>query len=76
MFILSVSLSGIVAIAVGFVGEAVVHWTGTKCGPFMLAIACLVTAFGCIWKFWVGAELSTTACKLTKAERESWQGGT
>ena len=54
MFSSSVTLSGVVAILAGIVGEAVVGWTGTKIAPFMLAILCLGTAGAGIWNFWVG----------------------
>ncbi|KAF7191421.1 Molybdate-anion transporter [Pseudocercospora fuligena] len=52
MFSSSVTLSGVVAILAGIVGEAVVGWTGTKIAPFMLAILCLGTAGAGIWNFW------------------------
>lgn len=58
MFSTSVTLSGVVAIIAGIVGEAVVRWTGSKAAPFMLAIVCLVTAFGGIWTYWVGQHVS------------------
>ncbi|EME89189.1 uncharacterized protein MYCFIDRAFT_14297, partial [Pseudocercospora fijiensis CIRAD86] len=52
MFSSSVTLSGVVAILAGIVGEAVVGWSGTKIAPFMLAILCLGTASAGIWNFW------------------------
>jgi MFS family permease len=52
MFSWSVTLSGVVAIASGVVGEAVVSATGSKTSPFMLAVGCLVLAAYSIDKFW------------------------
>jgi MFS family permease len=53
MFSKSVTYSGIVAIVAGFVGEAVVSWSGTKTAPFLLAVACLACAAGAIHMKWV-----------------------
>ncbi|KAL9531309.1 Molybdate-anion transporter [Sphaerulina musiva] len=52
MFSQSVTYSGIVAIVAGFVGEAVVSWSGTKTAPFLLAVVCLTCAAGAIRKNW------------------------
>ncbi|EMF12748.1 DUF791-domain-containing protein, partial [Sphaerulina musiva SO2202] len=52
MFSQSVTYSGIVAIVAGFVGEAVVSWSGTKTAPFLLAVVCLTCAAGAIRQNW------------------------
>ncbi|SMQ50736.1 unnamed protein product [Zymoseptoria tritici ST99CH_3D7] len=52
MFSGSVMVSGVVAVASGVVGEAVVGWTGSKAAPFAVAVGCLAAAGGGIWKFW------------------------
>ncbi|KAK5168192.1 uncharacterized protein LTR77_006761 [Saxophila tyrrhenica] len=52
MFSTSVTLSSIVAILSGVIGEAVVGYTGTKTSPFMAAFACLAAAFVGIQRFW------------------------
>lgn len=58
MFSQSVTYSGIVAIVAGFVGEAVVSWSGTKTAPFLLAVVCLTCAAGAIRKNWVSQQPS------------------
>lgn len=58
MFSTSVTLSGVVAIVAGVVGEAVVGWAGTKVAPFMLSILCLGTAGTGILTFWVRSRSS------------------
>lgn len=52
MFSLSVTLSGIVAILAGLVGETIVERTGTKTSPFMAAFLCLAAAFVGIHQLW------------------------
>lgn len=52
MFSLSVTLSGIVAIVAGVVGEVIVGWTGTKTSPFMASAVCLVAAFAGMYYTW------------------------
>lgn len=52
MFSLSVSLSGIVAILAGIIGEYIVEHTGTKTSPFMAAFVCLAAAFVGIQQLW------------------------
>ncbi|KAK4508485.1 hypothetical protein PRZ48_002224 [Zasmidium cellare] len=52
MFGMSITLSGVVAIVAGVVGEAVVGYTGTKVAPFLVAILCLGAAFAYIWNCW------------------------
>lgn len=52
MFSFSLTLSGIIAIVSGLIGEAIVSYTGTKTSPFMAAVICLVLAFGCIQQRW------------------------
>ncbi|KAK3684624.1 hypothetical protein LTR37_020088 [Vermiconidia calcicola] len=52
MFSTSVTLSGVVAILAGVIGEAIVEATGTKTGPFMAAFACLALAFAGIYHRW------------------------
>lgn len=72
LFSTSVTLSGVVAIIAGIVGEAVVHWTGTKSAPFMLAIGCLGTAFAGVWRFWVRVESVIVHPKLTMWKGENY----
>ena len=52
MFHLSITLSSIVAILTGVVGEAIVHCSGTKTSPFMAALICLALAFIGIHRLW------------------------
>ncbi|KAK3714457.1 hypothetical protein LTR37_007763 [Vermiconidia calcicola] len=52
MFSTSVTLSGVVAILAGVIGEAIVEVTGTKTSPFMAAFACLALAFAGIYHRW------------------------
>ena len=52
MFSSSVTLSGIVAIVSGIVGEGIVSYTGTKISPFMAALVCLIGAFVGIQQLW------------------------
>lgn len=52
MFSWSVTLSGVVAIVSGILGEAIVERSGTKKSPFMAAFACLAAAFVGIQQFW------------------------
>ena len=52
MFSWSVTLSGIVAIVSGMVGEVIVERTGTKTSPFMAAFICLAAAFIGIHQLW------------------------
>ena len=52
MFSFSVTLSGIVAICAGIVGEALVEYCGTKTAPFMGALVCLIGAFVGIQQSW------------------------
>ena len=52
MFSLSVTLSGIVAILAGIIGETIVEHTGTKTSPFMAAFVCLAAAFVGIHQLW------------------------
>ena len=52
MFGYSVTLSGVIAIIAGMMGEAIVNYTGTKISPFMAAFVCLVAAFGGIHHVW------------------------
>lgn len=47
------TVSSIVAVLSGVVGEAVVDWSGTKVAPFMAALGCLGVAFAMIANFWV-----------------------
>jgi hypothetical protein len=53
MFTGSVMVSGVVAVASGVVGEAVVRGTGSKAAPFAVAVVCLMLAAGGIWRYWV-----------------------
>ena len=52
MFSLSLTVSSIIAIVSGVIGEALVSYTGTKTSPFMLAIVLLVTAFATMHNKW------------------------
>lgn len=52
MFSMSVTLSGIVAIVAGIVGEAIVKYTESKTSPFMAALICLAAAFAGIHHTW------------------------
>lgn len=52
MFSLSITLSSVIAILSGVVGEAIVSYTGTKTSPFMAALVCLVVAFVGIHQLW------------------------
>jgi MFS family permease len=52
MFSLSVTLSGVVAILGGVIGETIVERTGTKTSPFMAAFVCLAAAFVGIHQLW------------------------
>ena len=52
MFSLSVSLSGVVAILAGIIGETIVERSGTKTSPFIAAFVCLASAFIGIHQVW------------------------
>jgi MFS transporter, MFS domain-containing protein family, molybdate-anion transporter len=52
MFSFSVTLSSIVAILSGVLGEAIVGYTDTTTSPFMAAFVCLVIAFISIYYLW------------------------
>ena len=52
MFSLSVTLSSVIAILSGVVGEAIVRYTGIKTSPFMAALMCLMVAFVGIHQRW------------------------
>ncbi len=52
MFSMLVTLSSVVAILSGVVGEAIVAYTGTKTSPFMASFVCLVFAFVGIHQLW------------------------
>ncbi|EME43427.1 hypothetical protein DOTSEDRAFT_174270 [Dothistroma septosporum NZE10] len=70
MFSTSVTLSGIVAILAGVVGEAVVSWTKTKTAPFVLAIMCLATAGAGIEIFWSENHATTPATSEQDEEND------
>ena len=69
MFSKSVTYSGIVAIVAGFVGEAVVSWSGTKTSPFLLAVLCLAAGAGTIWKNWVSCRMGLLCAHELTAHR-------
>lgn len=52
MFSWSVTLSGLVAILAGMIGEALVLWTDTKTSPFMFSTVCLIAAFLAVYRTW------------------------
>lgn len=52
IFSFSVTLSSILAIVAGVIGQAAVQYTGSKTAPFILAIICLATAFVCVHQIW------------------------
>ena len=47
------TLSSVVAIVTGLVGQTLVGFTGTKCAPFVASIICLVPAAALIVRNWV-----------------------
>jgi MFS family permease len=53
MFSSLTTLSSVVAIVSGVVGEAIVHHTGTKTAPFITSFVCLAIAFVAIHQLWV-----------------------
>lgn len=52
MLQMAMTLSSVVAIVAGVIGEAIVHYTGTKTSPFMAAFVCLALAFIGINHLW------------------------
>ncbi|GAB7366688.1 hypothetical protein MBLNU230_g0646t1 [Neophaeotheca triangularis] len=52
LFGFGITVSGVVAIAAGVVGEALVGWFGTKTAPFVAAIVCLIAAWWGIGRVW------------------------
>lgn len=52
MFQISMTLSSIVAIISGVIGEAIVDYTGTQASPFVASFICLALAFIGIHQFW------------------------
>ena len=60
MFGFSVTLSGIVAIVSGVIGEAIVETSGTKTAPFIAAFFTLAVAFVGISHFWAENHGDTT----------------
>ncbi|KAL8974909.1 MAG: hypothetical protein Q9197_000849 [Variospora fuerteventurae] len=47
-----ITLSSVVAVLAGLVGQVLVSWTGTKCAPFVASIACLAPASLIISRKW------------------------
>ena len=52
MFGMSVTLSGVMAILAGIIGEGLVEYSGTKRAPFMAAVVFLMAAFVGIRQLW------------------------
>lgn len=76
MFSLSVTLSCIVAIASGILGESVVAATGSKKAPFLLAVVFLAFAAAGMLKFWVrttGIDIRPSDANMS-TEREPRRG--
>lgn len=53
------TLSCVVAIVSGVVGEVLVGYLGGRVWPFVASIGCSVAAAWCIWKTWVSVLCST-----------------
>ncbi|KAL8800249.1 MAG: hypothetical protein Q9182_005305 [Xanthomendoza sp. 2 TL-2023] len=47
-----ITLSSVVAVLAGLVGQVFVQWTGTKCAPFVASICCLLPASFIIFTRW------------------------
>ncbi|KAI4166945.1 MAG: hypothetical protein LQ343_007617 [Gyalolechia ehrenbergii] len=47
-----ITLSSIVAVAAGLLGQVLVSWTGTNRSPFIASILCLLPACSLIWRGW------------------------
>ncbi|KAL8858975.1 MAG: hypothetical protein Q9178_004456 [Gyalolechia marmorata] len=47
-----ITLSSVVAVLAGLVGQVLVSWTGTKCAPFVASICCLAPASLIISRKW------------------------
>lgn len=48
-----ITLSSVVAVLAGLVGQVFVSWTGTNCAPFVASICCLIPASFIIARKWV-----------------------
>lgn len=53
IFGLMITVSSVVAVAAGLVGQLLVGWTGTNCAPFLASVCCLLPACFLIWRRWV-----------------------
>ncbi|KAL8917471.1 MAG: hypothetical protein Q9172_005838 [Xanthocarpia lactea] len=51
-----ITLSSVVAVLAGLVGQVLVSWTGTKCAPFVASICCLAPASLIISRKWVSPD--------------------
>ena len=69
MFSLSVTLSGVVAILGGIIGETIVERTGTKTSPFLAAFVCLAAAFVGIHQIW-----SENYGEITAEKKQTGEG--
>ncbi|KAI4145609.1 MAG: hypothetical protein L6R39_003751 [Caloplaca ligustica] len=60
-----ITLSSIVAVLAGLVGQLLVSSTGTNCAPFIASVGCLVPAAWLIWRRWVSGSLPLGMAPLT-----------
>ncbi|KAL9048369.1 MAG: hypothetical protein Q9206_006070 [Seirophora lacunosa] len=52
IFGLMITVSSVVAVAAGLVGQLLVSWTGTNCAPFLASVCCLLPACFLIGRRW------------------------